>query len=348
MTAPANYYLKGGKLHELHRVPFATVLKEVQGLQAWPYQTNFLLELPKIPYALFRQVCAWQRKIAEAHKCESTTSLFLVNGEWIAVPFFQHNTTGSMTADVDFTDERNAALLAKYADESDVHATIHNHVNGGASQSGRDSNDEKNLPGPHITIGHLSSVKLDWHARLSTSGSDGKHGFIQNLSFMDLIDVPFPPGPLKEETAKEMSEAWLTFKSSDEEIPPEWEERFEIRTYQRTTPSVTSTTTSSGQPSNGTLEKWLDDNKGELTPWPYGFLEHLDRSSREKFKESLMGALPTVVHAAYCVADHIAPNNPNGYVMLYQHLKEKFDKPAPVVAKTEGAIDPTAASTATN
>lgn len=346
-TTETNFRLKGGKLHVLHTVPFAQVLKEVSGLPTWGYHSDFLLTIPKIPYTLFRRIVAWQRAIVKEHRCESTTSLFLVEGRWIAVPFYQHNTAGSMTADVDFTDERNAALLAKYADLSDVHATIHNHVTSGASQSGRDASDEKNLCGPHITIGHLDKMKLDWHARLSTLGPDGKQGFIQNLSFFDLIEVPLPPGPIKKETLDDLMVAWMTFESSMDEIPEEWKDRFEIRTRAVTTHTSAMGSGYGGYTSNGSaassnnasLEKFIQDHAAELTSWPYGMLAVLNVESKEAFKASLETALPLVQHAAYCTADHIAPNNPNGYHLLYDHLVEKFG-----TGKKAAGLDPEAAA----
>ena len=87
------------KSHKLHETHF--------GLMALPHKADpskvesvCLHDLPLIPIALFYQVVNWQREMAKQHKCEAHTSLFLIGGEWVAEPFHQENTTGSMTIDV--------------------------------------------------------------------------------------------------------------------------------------------------------------------------------------------------------------------------------------------------------
>ena len=196
----------------------------------FPGEEKIELSIPKIPLLLFWQIASWQKEIVREHSCESTTSLFLIDNQWIAVPFFQENTSGSMTCDVDYTDERNAELLAKYADRSPVHGSIHNHVSAGAGQSGRDEKDETGLPGPHITIGTMMKPTVDWDARFSLLDPDTKqHQFIK-LEVTDIIDcVPqnrYTPEQRKavEEIAKKYA---LTLPATG--YPEEWKKRFTLK-----------------------------------------------------------------------------------------------------------------------
>lgn len=314
-----------GKIYEIRNdVPFARVLRQVV-IPSWGHHSMVTLTIPKIPYQLFRQITAWQRKIAKAHKCESTTSLFLVDGVWVAVPFYQSNDTNSMTADVDFKTDANAELLARYADTSAVHATLHNHVMAGAGQSGRDSADEKNLAGPHITIGNLDRKNLSFHARLSTM-IDGKHEFIL-LRPSEIIDIPLPPGPIKADTLKDLEEAYLTFDSEDSEIPEEWEDRFTLKEKKIYTPSVyqggaNQTASTSGPTSSGkTLEDFVEANRENLTPWPYGFLTEVRTDTKENFKKDMEQLSIIQMHSALAVVSFLGENA--DYNDLREHLIQR-------------------------
>lgn len=313
-----NIVLHAGKVYEQQDVPFARVMV----LQNVPDATNArpTLTIPKIPYELFRSVVAWQRSIAAKYNCESTTSLFLIDGKWEAVSFYQENHQNSMTADVDYVDnEKNKELLDKYADHSPVHATIHNHVKSGAGQSGRDAADEKNLPGPHITIGHLDRELIDWHARLSTM-VNGKHQFFQ-LEFLDLIDVQIPDHPISDTCAKELTRAYLTIQSHENEIPDEWKDRFTKKEYTNQRHSSPSNTSSSQQNS---VEAELLAHADNIAMWPYDFLSHLRLKSKKAFREDLNKLTALGQHAALAVAHHCAKDADNPTVdELYSFLRTR-------------------------
>lgn len=192
--------------------------------------TGVRLSIPKIPLELFMMIACWQTEIALEHKCESATSLFLVDGQWIAEPLHQENDKESMTIDVDLTpDGINKDILAKYEGKSMVHATLHNHVNGPAGQSGTDVKDEKNLFGPHITIGNLNLAKMSYHGRLSLM-IDGKHEFIL-LHFCDIIETGL--GKLTDSmTEKELdsiADAILRLPRMGYKYPDEWKDRFQLK-----------------------------------------------------------------------------------------------------------------------
>lgn len=213
-------------IHEVIETAAGLSLSEKFILPIWEKQTE--INFPRIPYGLFLQIAKWQTEIAEKHRCESSCSIFLVDGEWIAVPFYQQNTAGSMTIDTDFEkDERNATLLGKYADLSPMHATLHNHVSGIAGQSGTDFKDELNLYGPHITIGNLNQNKMSFHARLSVY-QEGKHRFIP-LKFTEIIDVPVPPGA-NEAMMDALEAQYLNVdRKLCPDYPEEWQDRFEFQ-----------------------------------------------------------------------------------------------------------------------
>lgn len=360
MNPAPGRYLKDGKPHVASVVPFATMLALEPSPPAWSFHSDVVLTIPKIPYWLFRQIVAWQRKIAKAHECESTTSLFLVPDEeypgemkWVAVCFHQENDAKSMTAKVTYCPdakpdgykvEENAELLAQVADLSDVHATLHNHVNWSAGQSGTDVEDEKKLPGPHITIGNLNQKRLDFHARLSTM-VDGKHRFIP-LRPSDIIGFPMPPGGISTEVLKALEEAWLTFESSDDEIPEEWNDRFQIKKkepativsyngHQGTNPMVPRSegSTASGPRSapddTETLEDYLISQRDHLTPWPFGFLEAVDISTPAAFKKSCEGMNLVQIYALRAIMISLGPNKDyNDVLAELQARREKISAAA--------------------
>lgn len=222
------YVTYKGEIRQVIETPVGSILS---GKISLPERlSECQVKFPKIPYGLFMQVCRWQQEIVDEHSCECATSLFLVENEWIAIPFYQENTKSKMTIDVNFEEERNALILNEMAEKSMFHATIHNHVKSSAFQSGTDKEDEKGLFGPHITIGNMDKRKLDFHARLSMM-VNGQHYFIP-LRFSDIIDVMTPPDPTMEELAK-IEEQYLTFnRYRGPEYPEEWKDRFEIKTYQ--------------------------------------------------------------------------------------------------------------------
>ena len=310
-----------GTLHAIKEATFAQTLTPVT-LPEWKSHTQTKLTIPKIPYPLFRQVVAWQRKIAEEFRCETTTSLFLIDDEWKAVTFYQENTQGSMTADIDYVkDERNKDLLAEYADKSLVHATIHNHVFSGAGQSGRDADDEKGLPGPHITIGNLNRTNLSYHGRLSAYVGN-EHKFLP-LRFSDVIGIPLPP-QFDVDLITKLELAYLDFTSEDSEIPKEWDDRFTKKVHQNTHNQNQNYSWQNKKKTDDENIEKLVENYQKLSCWPWDFLDAIDLSTQESFLETLE-SLPLIgVYAALSVATEISKGQPD-YGELYALLCKRRD-----------------------
>lgn len=291
-----------GEIRQVIDTPIGHLLSGKIHLPEW--ETECRVKFPKIPYGLFMQVCRWQQEIVDEHSCECATSLFLVDDKWVAVPFYQTNTKSKMTIDVDFTEERNAPILNEMMDKSVFHATIHNHVKSGAFQSGTDSNDEKGLYGPHITIGHLDKRKLDFHGRLSMMVG-GKHYFIP-LRFSDIIDITPPPGVTAEELTK-LEECYLTFNRHDApDYPEEWKDRFEIRTYTPAqnvgfsywgdTPKKNATSATGASGSSGTVVAGTTSKISHISgqkAWVDSILTKIPKTSLMTFCNALTG-LPNV------------------------------------------------------
>lgn len=280
-------------LRQVFQTPLGEILSAELKIESWP--SSVRLNFPKIPYRLFLLVCKWQTEIAMKHGCESATSLFLIDNEWVAIPFFQKNTQGSMTIDTEFEkDPRNQALLNEYTDKSMFHATIHNHVKMGASQSGTDAADEKGLYGPHITIGNLDQKKMSFHGRLSMI-LEGKHHFIP-LRFTDIIDVPLPPGAAEGELLK-AEELFLSInRDAVESYPEEWKERFDLEEKKNFLPTHIPTM---GKQNYGYL-MGLEENEG---PWEKSKRE---RDSTPEWVNILLEKAPiTSLQSFICYIDRL-------------------------------------------
>lgn len=270
--------------------------------------------LPLIPLELFWSILCWQRAIAKEHSCESSTSLFLIDGQWVAEPFYQQNTKGSMTIKTDYESDENKELYRALANAShmSIHATIHNHVNSPAHQSGTDEADETGLPGPHITIGNMNQQKIDWHARFSVF-YDNKHHFVP-LRVSDIIELPLP----KHATLKQIELAEELIRTSVPEVgwPDDWNDKFSLKTTmgkgtasakpkdKSTTKSGPNTTEVSSE-DIGEEELTLD--QVAITHFPWSMLVVLDCENWADFKismveheESIKKAMTTVLANYAC------------------------------------------------
>lgn len=237
----------------LFQTPFGRIPLPIEISKKEP---QWELSIPKIPLKLFWEVANWQREIAAEHKCESTTSLFLIDNEWVAVPFFQQNRPNAMTIDIDYTTQDNADLLAQYADRSIVHGSLHNHVNGGAGQSGKDHSDEVNLPGPHITLGNMSSEKLSYHGRFSViEPTTGAHFFVP-MSILDIVDVDKLMLVDTADVRKAIEVLILTVPAVN--YPKEWKNRFQIEEWKSYHNPHTRTSSGKRQYWNNNTQEWVD------------------------------------------------------------------------------------------
>jgi len=213
-------------------------IKTAWGSVAFPVSsiTSFSSSLPKLPFMLFASISGYLQWCALEHNAEGRVDLTLINGEWVAVCFFQE-ATGTLDVTVDKDSAQNKALLTPELEEAfkRVHSTIHSHTTSPAFQSGTDEEDEMDKEGWHITLGTYGSGKVDNHARYTvrnkaTRDAKGERtapalNFFFKVTMDNLIE------PLEDEKHIE----GLKNASSDKpvvnynlvnEFPKEWESRF--------------------------------------------------------------------------------------------------------------------------
>ena len=244
--------------------------------------------LPPIPLDTFYAILCWQRKIAKEHQCETTTSLFLIDGEWVAEPFFQANEKGSMTADIDYSSDENKDIFEALSSKSEngIHATIHNHVNSSAHQSGRDADDEMGLPGPHITLGNMQQMLIDYHGRFSV-WAGGSHHFIP-MRLSDIVELPLPSNPSWGQI--ELVEKAILSAIPDYGYPKDWDTRFTVKARYTPGKPITPSKPYSGQQNTGSsadlYNKLVELNHEDidLDKAPWAAIVHLNCKNWVDFK----------------------------------------------------------------
>lgn len=128
-----------------------------------------------IDFSLWQSILSFHREVSKAIDAESI-SYHAWNEDAqtydTIIPYQLTNSKG-LSVDVDWEDKRNIELLDDFAQKNGrafpwpYCCTIHTHVNAAAFESGTDAADEADLPGWHMTIGHLlSHNKIDLHTRL--------------------------------------------------------------------------------------------------------------------------------------------------------------------------------------
>jgi len=253
--------------------------------------------LPLIPLEVLYAVINWQREIAKKHKCESHTSLFLTKDGWVAEPFHQENDESSMTIKVDYFDDRNIKRYEELigASINGCHATIHNHVNSAAGQSSVDVEDEKQLMGPHITIGKLNQAEIDFHGRFSIM-IDGKHHFIP-MRVSDIIALPLPFRYT--EAQLEATEKMILNGVGQIGYPEEWKGKFHIKTGTAAPVTPGKQTAAPANNTQGSVvtrgitakdigSRPLNATEIDITKAPWSILKDLDCSSYAIFRADLV------------------------------------------------------------
>jgi hypothetical protein len=107
--------------------------------------------------------------------------------------------------------------------------SVHHHCASGAFQSGTDEKDEFGCPGLHLTIGKLSSEKLEIHARfLSPSG-------FQDPNIISFFELPtwLNEGPAEYQTdlASKVLNKVLRKKGNPEKADPVWKSRVQEKKF---------------------------------------------------------------------------------------------------------------------
>lgn len=289
----------GDKFHQMHDTNFGLMAMPHTGDKA-ALETVCLHNLPLIPLALFYQVLNWQREQAKAHSCETHTSLFLIDGEWIAEPFHQDNVKGSLTIDLDYTHKDNEKRYNELKDvaEKGVHATIHNHVNAPAGQSSVDVDDELGLCGPHITLGNMEATTISWDARFSLLIGT-KHHFI-DMRVADIIALPLPPNASKEQVA--LAEKMVLTNVPLCDWPDEWDDLLTINTPRTAAVPATmgkpvAASVAAASASTGTASKVIsfsdigataiDPKQLDLKKAPWGALKDIDCANWVTFRTEI-------------------------------------------------------------
>lgn len=125
----------------------------------------------KMPFELWQQICTFLRWTNAEFKSEAIIQLFYNEdtNQWKAWAMPQYVGTG-MTVSQCTDDE----VWAEFERTQRVHlqgfepiGSVHHHCDGSAFQSGTDAADEKNKPGLHITLGHMTRQTMSFHARVS-------------------------------------------------------------------------------------------------------------------------------------------------------------------------------------
>lgn len=125
-----------------------------------------------IPLSMWSRIIGFHRFISVSQKAESVSyhRFNPVTGKYDTIIPFQRTARGGLHVSTPWADDRNKQLLDNYAKrwgcEFFPANTIHTHVDAGAFESGTDAGDEEDLPGWHITLGHLvSHIDYDLHCR---------------------------------------------------------------------------------------------------------------------------------------------------------------------------------------
>lgn len=125
-----------------------------------------------IPMKLWARIVGFHRTVSKAMNSESV-SYHRFNpktGFYDTIIPHQITQKNGLHVHTPWDQEKNRILLDRYAQKHGAEFfpanTIHTHVNAGAFESGTDAGDEKDLPGWHITLGHLNTFKdMDVHCR---------------------------------------------------------------------------------------------------------------------------------------------------------------------------------------
>lgn len=148
---------------------------------AMPHCGEFLLKdgtingwFQPIPIYQWREIIGFHKTLSIATNAETVSyhKWDPARKRYHTIIPFQDTVPGGLSVDVDWEDHRNIKLLDDFAkanggDSMLPACTIHTHVNSSAFESGTDAADEDDMPGWHLTLGHLSKHKtlLDVHSR---------------------------------------------------------------------------------------------------------------------------------------------------------------------------------------
>ena len=76
-----------------------------------------------------------------------------------------------------------------------------------------------------------------------------------------------------------------------------------------------------GAGTNKTLEEFVEDNRSNLTPWPYGFLKDVRTDTKENYKKDMEQLSIIQMHCALAVVSYLGDNA--DYNTLREHLIER-------------------------
>lgn len=136
-------------------------------------KNSLTCRLQEIPLSLWEKIVGFHRMVSIKMQGESVSYHRWHDelNEWHSLIPWQDSVAMSLSVHTPWRDPRNAALLddygKKYKQDFYPWCTVHTHVDTNAFESGTDADDEKDVPGWHITLGSLLTGKeYDVHARI--------------------------------------------------------------------------------------------------------------------------------------------------------------------------------------
>jgi hypothetical protein len=211
----------------------------------------------KITFKLWQSILSWMRHTNEKFKSEAMLWLYYSRTDgWIAVPPPQFVGTGMTVKTIPDTNPAHAQKMAILNANFNrkgylLFGTIHHHCTAAAFQSSVDANDEKSIPGFHMTVGNVTSDLVSLHARYSDTGQ------FHHVSLANLIGTPFDELP--------PNKAYLPFinglisVNSTAEFPTWWDD---MCMKQEHTPI---TSYGSNYKRYGYGSEWIDENSSFST-----------------------------------------------------------------------------------
>ena len=120
-----------------------------------------------IPLVTWARIIGFHRHISLTNNSESVSyhRFNPISGKYDTIIPYQISSKNGLHVNTPWDSSKNKTLLDRYAQRHKTEFfpanTIHTHVNASAFESGTDAGDEEDLPGWHITLGHLRSY-LDY------------------------------------------------------------------------------------------------------------------------------------------------------------------------------------------
>lgn len=158
-----NLILHENKIYRSLENDFFTGWEEVEIERARPAVT---WKGGKIPFSIWSQIVSfliWSQKKGGGDEALIHLYYNEKTKEWAPWAFPQIGV--GMSVNLDPEDPDYEKQRKKFGSDWTEAGTVHHHCNGAAFSSGTDDKDEEDRDGIHITLGHMTSEELSFHAR---------------------------------------------------------------------------------------------------------------------------------------------------------------------------------------